>query len=520
MRQAGAGATLVAAVILLVLVGLPLAGLLGAVVSPPPDPLASQPTVGQVLSQSGVGELLVSSLLLSTVVAVLATGMGTALAWAEARLDFPGRRTLGTLALLPLATPSYLLAATFAQSMPWGRPRGLWAAALVLTVVTTPYVQLVVGASLARQSAAEEEAARCLGASPWTVFRVVVLPRLRPAMGLGALITALYAISDFGAVAVLDAPVLTWRLFQAVQAASLAKAAILGLATLGATVPLFFLARLLRGSGPSVGVANPRPPARRRAGLATTVVAWLGFGTVILLGVALPVGTVGQWVVDGIARGLDFASPWEPLLQTAGLSLLGALLLVLLAVPPARAVAARAPGAGPLDEGVFLTSAMPGVLLAFGLMLAALGVARMSPAAGPLYAALLGSGVLLMLGYSSRFLAETYSPVRASFAGIDPRLGESARVLGVPRSRWLARVELPLVAPGLAAGLLLATLAILKELPVTLLLGGAMGVQTLAFRVWDRYREALWHDAGLSGLLLIALSLSLVLLTLRWRRSG
>jgi ABC-type Fe3+ transport system permease subunit len=77
-----------------------------------------------------------------------------------------------------------------------------------------------------------------------------------------------------------------------------------------------------------------------------------------------------------------------------------------------------------------------------------------------------------------------------------------------------------MVAPGLAAGALLATLAILKELPVTLLLGGAMGVQTLAFRVWDRYREALWHDAGLSGLLLLGLALTLVALTLRWRRNA
>ena len=70
----------------------------------------------------------------------------------------------------------------------------------------------------------------------------------------------------------------------------------------------------------------------------------------------------------------------------------------------------------------------------------------------------------------------------------------------------------------MAAAFVLALLAVLKELPVTLLLGGAMGVQTLAFRVWDRYREALFHDAGLAGLLLVGLALVALMGTLRWRR--
>ena len=528
LRRPGPGATAASLAVLVVLVGLPLAGLVGAIVEPPPDPLGGQPTIASVLASSGVGELLLSSLGLSVVVAVLATGLGASLAWAEARLEFPGRRVLGVLALLPLAAPSYLLAAAVAHAFgPGGlfgglglpRPTGLPAAALVLVVVTAPYVHLVVGAALARGSAAEEEAARSLGAGPWRTFQVAVLPRLRPALGLSALVAALYAISDFGAVAVLDAPVLTWRLFQAVKAASLAKAAILGLATLGATVPLFIAARALRGGGVT-GVANPRPVARRPAGPLGTGLAWLGFGGVVLFGVGLPLVTLGGWVLSGVQRDLAFASPWSPLVQTAGLSLLGAAVLVALVVVPARAVARGAPRSALVDEGVFVTSALPGVLLAFGLMLAALMVARLSASSGAVYGALLSSGVLLLLGYSARFAAESYAPVRAAFAGVDRRLYESARVLGVGSGRWLGRVELPLVAPGLAASLLLGTLAIVKELPVTLLLGGAMGVQTLAFRVWDRYREALWHDAGLSGLLLFGLALGLVAVTLKWRRSA
>ncbi len=514
MKRPGLGASLASALVLAVLVGLPLLGLGSALVKPPEDPLGGQVALSSVLASSGVGELLLRSLALSAVVAVVATAWGAGLAWGSARLEFPGRRVLDVLALLPLAMPSYLLAATLAQG-PLPRVRGLPAAALVLVLVTVPYVQLIVGAALARGSAAEEEAARSLGAGPWRVFRVVVLPRLRPALGLSALICALYAISDFGAVAVLDAPVLTWRLFQAVQGQALAKAAILGGATLAATLPLFVLARLLRGSDTLREAANPRPPARTPARGGVLALTWLGFGAIVLLGLALPVWTLVSWVVEGLQRGAEFAAPWSALGQTAAVSLVAAAVLVLLAGLPARTVGmGRARG---LDEAVFVSSALPGVLLAFGLMLAALALARLA-GGRTLYAWMLGSGVLLMLGYGARYLAETYAPMRAAWARVDPRLGESARVLGVGRARWLARVELPMVAPGVAAAAVLAFLAVLKELPVTLLLGGAMGLHTLAFRVWDRYREALWQDAGVSGLLLVGLALVLVVATLRWRR--
>ena len=53
--------------------------------------------------------------------------------------------------------------------------------------------------------------------------------------------------------------------------------------------------------------------------------------------------------------------------------------------------------------------------------------ARATASSGAVYAALMGSGVLLLLGYATRFAAESYSPLRAAFSGVDPRLRESAR---------------------------------------------------------------------------------------------
>lgn len=520
LLRVAAGATVLLAL-------LPLVGLGVAALDPPVDPLVGvAPDLATLLRRSRALELLARSLGLGVTVGAGALGLGTALAWAEQRFAYPGRRALAVLSLLPLAVPSYVLASTVASALgpagwlgsPLGlpRPRGLLAATLVLVLVTAPYVQLVVGAALSRSSAAEEEAARTLGASPGRIFWQVVLPRLRPALAYSALVSLLYAISDFGAVAVLDVPVLTWRLYEAVQHQALPRAALLGGALLLATLPLFGLARVLRGRDPARNVANPRPPARRRPGPGALALTYGAHLLVIGMGVAVPVLTMIGWVAEGLRRGLTFAAPWEALGHTAGLAIAGALLTVLLALAPAALTRAGRTGAL-LEQAVYLTSALPGVLVAFGLMLVALTASR-AMGGGGLYAALLSGGVLLLLGYALRFLAEVFGPLRSAVLGLDPRQQESARVLGASWSTWARRVAGPALAPGIGAALVVGFVAVLKELPVTLLLGGATGLTPLAFRVWDRYNEALHHDAGVAGLLLVGLTLCGVGLTLRWRR--
>jgi ABC-type Fe3+ transport system permease subunit len=125
-----------------------------------------------------------------------------------------------------------------------------------------------------------------------------------------------------------------------------------------------------------------------------------------------------------------------------------------------------------------------------------------------------------MLGYATRFVAEVFAPLRDGFAAIDPRQIESARVLGAGPFKRARTVVLPAIGPGLAVSAVIGFNAIVKELPVTLLLGGATGLKTLSFRVWDRYSESMWHDAGVAGLLLVLLALIAAALTHRWRQNG
>lgn len=513
------------------LVLLPLAGLLAGLIWPPRGGFATEPpTLARLALQSGALRLLGTTLALAGVVTVVVVPLGTWLAWVEQRTRYPGARLLGVLDLMPLAMPSYIVASTVRESFGpggWigaglGLPifTGFAPAALVLMLVTVPYVQLLVAAGLMRGSAAEEEAARCLGAGSWRAFSTVLLPRLRPSLAFAWLIAALYVISDFGAVAVLDCPVLTWRLYQAVNHQQLGNAVLLGAAVLCATVPLLVGARFVHGAIPALAtVANPRPPARRPLVGLPLALTFVAHAFVIGIGVLLPVIALLGWVIEGVVHGESFASLWVPLRDTAAAALCGAALTLLLASLPAWVAARTSPRrAWWTEQGTYLTSALPGVLIGFGLMLAALYLSRGLGSGGALYQALTGSGALLLLGYAMRFLAEGYGSLKAAVLQLDPRHEATARTLAVGRTRWLRRIVLPQVAPGAAAAFVLLLLALLKELPITLLLGGAMGLRTLAFRVYDRYQEAFLHDAGLSGLIMVALALAAVAGTLRWRR--
>ncbi|MDP6935554.1 MAG: hypothetical protein QGG40_21725, partial [Myxococcota bacterium] len=171
------------AVVALVLV--PMLGLATAVLQRPGDPITgTRPSLGELIGTSGAAQLLLNSVALSVIVAIGALLVGGWLAWVEHRTMFPGHRVVTLAALLPLAMPSYVLAGTIRSALGpggWigrhlGMPHltGFAVAAVVLVIVTAPLVQLIVGASLSRSSAAEEEAARTLGASPARVFWSVI----------------------------------------------------------------------------------------------------------------------------------------------------------------------------------------------------------------------------------------------------------------------------------------------------------------------------------------------------------
>jgi sulfate/thiosulfate transport system permease protein len=162
-----------------------------------------------------------AAVLLTITVAVIAvplnTLFGIAAAWAIARFHFPGKRTLITLIDLPFAVSPVVSGLVFvllfgAQGLfgPWLIDRGykvifaLPGLVLATLFVTVPFVARELIPLMEAQGADEEEAALSLGASAFSMFWRVTLPKIRWGLLYGVILLNARAIGEFGAVSVVS----------------------------------------------------------------------------------------------------------------------------------------------------------------------------------------------------------------------------------------------------------------------------------------------------------------------------
>lgn len=439
-------------------------------------------------------------------VAAAAVLLGVPAAWLVARTDLPGRRVWAVVLALPLVLPSYVLAlALLAVSGPGGLLglpdlTGFPGALLALSLATYPYVFLLATAALRRADPALEEAARALGRTPFGAFRAITVPLLRPAVGAGALLAALYTLADFGVVSLMRFDALTRAVFLQYRGAfDREPAAVLGLVLVALTVLVLLAEQRARsrtaaaavgGGAAEAGTGRSAPPVALGRWRAPA----LGFCLLLAgLGVLLPLGVLVGWLarrppeLDGLASAA---------LNSLLVAVAAAALATFAALPVALlATRFRAPWTRALERTGYLANALPGIVIALALVFFA---ARHAPV-------VYGTLALLVLAYLVRFFPQALAGVGAALARSDPRLEEASRGLGRGPLRTLATVTAPLVAPGLLTGAVLVLLSTLKELPATLLLR-PIGFDTLATEVWTATSVSRYSEAALPALVLCLLA--------------
>lgn len=466
-----------------------------------------------LVSDDALGPLL-RTLLLATTVSGACAVLGTGLAWLVIRTDLPGRRVLRVVLVLPLVIPSFVgavaLQAAFAtgglldRAIGFGAPprlEGFWAAFGVLTLLSYPYVFLPVAARLAALPPSLEEAARSLGRRPVDVFRTIVLPQARGAVAAGTLLTFLYCVSEFGAVSIVRYDTITLRIYSTRlfdRTTSLTLSLLLAVVALGVVVAE---RRLARRRTTTEAVAGGRPSLRAPLG-SWRIPAVVFAVTVPLVAVVAPVAVLAEWAMRGDGSRLggsgEVGDLIGPVINTAGVSLVTAVLAVAAVLPLAYlTVRHRSRIGGAVNALVVGGFALPGLVIALALVFWVLG----TPVVGGLYQ----SFALLVFAYIVHFGAQAMRASQVAVSGLPRRVEDAARSLGAGRVRRFRTVELPLMAPGLAAGGGLVLLATMKELPATLLLA-PIGFDTLATRVWSATESGSLARAGLASLALVALT--------------
>jgi len=437
-------------------------------------------------------ELLANSLLLAIAVSLSAMLIGTLQAWIAVRSNLPGRKVFAVLAALPLAIPSYVAAYSWVAVIPGFS--GFFAAWLLLTAGTAPLVYLSVSAALARFDSATEEVASSLGAGKFAVLRKVTWPNIKGATFSGGLLSALYVLSDFGAVSIVRYDTFTRAIYNAYRASfDRNLAATLALILVAVTVLVLVVESRSRGRKPiGTVIANRLNRIDLRVWKLPLVALLTGIASVSLV---VPLASLTRWSIVGFPD-TDWQEVSEALFSSIYLSVSGGMLTSLLAVAIALIVVRFKTRLGfVLERSVWLTHATPGIVVALSLV-------YFSNQVSPwIYQTLF----LVLIAYVALFLPNALSAISIPLSQSPTSLDEVSASLGLTKLQTLRRVVLPIAGPGIFAATTLVILTVLKELPATLLLRPT-GVETLATRLWTETGVAAFSTAAPYALLLVLLA--------------
>ncbi len=449
--------------------------------------------VAEELFQERTALLVGRSLALMVSVAVLATVLGVAGAWLATRSGIPGRRVLLILLALPLAVPSYLAAFAWISWLP--DLAGFTGAVLVLTLISYPFVLLPVAAAMRRLDPAQHEVARSLGRSAFAATVSVTLRQTRAAIAAGALLVSLYVLADFGAVAAMRFESFTWVIYGAYRAGfNPSRAAILALVLLLLGIVLTVGESRARGRASSARVGRGVTRTdHTRATPTTTILGWGAAALLLALSIGVPVVSILDWMQRTSDRAFVFSELRDAFLASFEIGLLAALATILLAIPVGVGVARyRGRVMRTAERSTYIAHAIPGIVIAIAVVYVGIRLLR------PIYQQL----PLLIIALVILFLPLAVASIRTAIEQSTPALEEAARSLGVGAFSAFRRVTLPLAAPGIAAAAALVMLAVVKELPATLLLRPT-GMQTLATRIWDFSSVSDYASAGPYALALL-----------------
>jgi|TARA_Y100001968_G_scaffold92689_2_gene83325 iron(III) transport system permease protein len=423
--------------------------------------------------------------------------IGVPLAFLTAYVQMPFKRFWLILLAAPLALPSYIGA--FAMYFSFGRGgeienilgittpsiSGLWGSALVMSLYTYPFVMMTTRSSLLSLDASLVNAARTLGLSLGASLWRVVLPRVVNSVAAGALLAALYALSDFGTPAIMGFDTFTRVIFVEYNAFGLSQAAMLSLQLMVIVGLILFIESRISGASERPGRHLSLFPGRWQRNLML-----LATMPIVLLAIVLPLAIFTLWLIREGTGGFVLSYAWN----SAHASFIAAVVAVLLAIPVAHAAIAGKAGRV-MERITYFGFGVPGIVMGTALVYVGL---KYLPA---LYQTL----SLLVMAYVLRFIPLAVGSVRSTAENIDSGLVKAARVLGASPREAFMRITLPLTLRGMIAGAALVFLEAMRELPATLMLGPT-GFETLATYMWRVYEAGYFGRAAVPGLLLVLLS--------------
>jgi iron(III) transport system permease protein len=439
-----------------------------------------------------------------SITTVVASGLiGTALAYAFYRYDFPLKNALVLLAAVPLALPPLVgvLAFLFLYGESGILPRliqrllsldnvpfsfeGLWAVWLVHVYSMYVYFYLLGMASLRTLDRSSLEASADLGGGGIYTFRRVVVPHLRPALVGASVLVFMISMASFTAPLLFAGTehFMTLQIYNYKLNGDLAMSA--AVSSVLTIICLLFLALLEISSSRSTGKTVQKgltPPPRIVAGGIMRLFAGAVSAAFVLF-VALPIATVvlisfakeGSWTFQLFPTAYTFnnylslfvdADVLDPVINSLTMATMATSANLVFGLVAALLIVHRAlPFRYLIRLLTALPFAIPGTVIAVNLI-----VAFIEPGVLTAGTVLVGSFWILPLAYFIRHIPLIVRSTVSALERYDERLSEASADLGAGSMHTLRHVVLPVIGPGVLAGTLLTFVTALGEFVSSIML--------------------------------------------------
>lgn len=487
-------------------------------------------------------DALKTTLLLMALVTVFTASIGVTTAWLVSTFDFPFRRVLAWLVILPIAIPPYLAAYSFVEFFHFAGPvqgairtlfgfasrndywfpdiRSVWGAGFMLGLVLYPYVYLSTRVVFLMQGRNAADVARSLGAGQSRVFFKVLLPMARPAIIAGVALALMETLNDIGAVEYLGVRTLAFSVFNTWLArGSLEGAAQLALIMMVIVVFLLWLEAHSRRMQRFVSGRTSQVASRPGRALLRGWKGWLGTASAtlpVLAGFSIPVYVLGGFALKRLDQIADTALH-QAILNSILVGVATAVMTVSLSLFLLHAgrqlshkgkLAIRAASSG---------YAIPGTVLALGLLYILTGIDGLintiarTVSGASVGLIVTGSAFAIILAATIRFLAVSESALASALHKLPPNLDAAARNLGRTPVQAGLQVLFPLLRPAMITSMVLVFVDTVKELSSAILLR-PIGFNTLATLVYENASRAAVEDAAVAALAIVFVSLVPVLI--------
>lgn len=489
-------------------------------------------------------EALWTSIYISFISVICCALVGVTMAFLLERYNFPGRRILSVLVLVPMALPPLVGVLSFSflygdsgifprifqhlfglDHVPFAL-KGIWGVIVVHTFTMYTYFYLTASAAIKGLDPALEEAATSLGSGRIRVWTKVILPMLTPSIVASSLLVFMISMASYTAPLMFGVErTMTMQIYLSRTNGNLEMAATQSMILSFVSITFLIIMRWYQNrrnyQNLSKGISVHRSEvSSKKVKIIATIASFVGTLILILpilVLILISFSVDGAWktqilptdyTIDHYIALFTDERTWRPIWNSIQMGVIATLGNIIFGVAAAYAmVRLNFKGKTLLDILIMVPWALPGTVVAVNLI-----AAFSTESIFSFNQVLIGTFWILPLAYFIRHLPLVFRSTSASLVQLDQSIEEASRGLGANWWYTFRRIVVPLTFTGILAGTLLALVQSFGEFVASILIYSTSTIP-LSVAIFQKLYAFKFGTACAYGVLQICLILVVLIIS-------